>query len=247
MGKIITFILFAILSSALFAQGSGSDGGPNTILNAARGVNGPDGAFDIMGPGAIAGVDWSQVYVSGNGIPGHQVTNEGNPYDIIIAHSDKIEAILGGDGTGGVYGVDSGNNPFMSGAFATDADLSEVTGNNIIRFVDPTAAAQMRAAKPVIGHDIIERAQAMAERRGLVGTSARSQMAFDFERLGDVVDMETTEYGVVDRETLRDLKPSWLQERDGEIWVRKDAPVVNYQTDNGEVIDFGFTLERDDD
>jgi hypothetical protein len=56
--------------------------------------------------------------------------------------------------------------------------------------------------------------------------------------LEGVLDINTRDHGLIDTETLRDLSPQWMEERNGEIWVDPRAPITDYQTSDGEIKPF---------
>lgn len=56
--------------------------------------------------------------------------------------------------------------------------------------------------------------------------------------LKGVLDINTRDHGLIDTETLRDLSPQWMEERNGEIWVDPRAPITDYQTSDGEIKPF---------
>ncbi|MCF8057765.1 MAG: hypothetical protein K9K67_00605 [Bacteriovoracaceae bacterium] len=60
----------------------------------------------------------------------------------------------------------------------------------------------------------------------------------DSRVLQGVLDINTRDHGIIDTETLRDLKPEWMIESGGEIWVDPRAPITDYQTSDGEIKPF---------
>jgi hypothetical protein len=256
----LVILLLCLIPVGLFAQGNGAsgDGGPAIVLNSvgSEGRDYGEHSNTVTGDGGpmsvLNSIDMTQIYTGINGTADDDVTNNGNPYDAYIAAVNGFkpnrELIVGGDGGGGVHGINMGFNPTLNRDIIGGRNIEVNVGSNVMRFVDSTSTGMgFDAINSGVSEAIVARAQAIAESRGLIFPVNAPKIESEFELIGDVVDMETTEFGLVDLETLRDLKPNWLKERDGKIWLKKDAPVVNYQRDNGEVIDFGFGLERDDD
>jgi hypothetical protein len=69
----------------------------------------------------------------------------------------------------------------------------------------------------------------------------------EFVNLGNAYDVTTNDGYNLDREMLRDIKPSWMKEEDGDIWVRPSAPIRDYQRSDGAVVDFDLSYTLDDD
>ena len=60
-------------------------------------------------------------------------------------------------------------------------------------------------------------------------------------RLGDILDITTSEGRNLDRQALRDIQPSWMREYDDVIYVESSAPIFDYQKNDGSIVSW----ERD--
>lgn len=259
---LLLFLLFPLIS---FAQKTGAgDGGPRLFADSRTandglfvspfgenvrvttgGDGGPHRVFAEPGFVEITTPVSNNRFVSFNSVSNPSLNNDVKPSDLVAA----FELYSNGNGTGGGKLV---NDPQVT----LRANLQEVRVGNVM------------ANFAVGGQEVVrERAPEYRNRENralrIVGLSSNDQEdslnlfeakpikldtdaafntfggeALGYRNIGKVLDVETADQGVMDRETLIDTKPEWLRERGGNFWVKKDAPIVNYQNDKGEVFEF---------
>lgn len=258
MAKLI--VLFTILFPCfVFAQGNSTsgDGGPSIRANSQRegslGVN-RDSVFGISisgdgGPAASTGI----IPVSNTGQFGTDFwsagSNDTKPTDLAAA----IELYTNRNVSAGeVLGVKPRVNLRPSNQrFNAGSVLSNLVDAGTTRERAPHYRTRENRALRIVEvgsyQDIsdIDSADGLFDDEAIVlDTDAAFNTfggeALGYRNIGKVLDIETKDQGVMDRETLLDTKPKWLRERSGNLWVKKDAPIVNYQNESGEVFEFKF-------
>ena len=125
----------------------------------------------------------------------------------------------------------------------------------VLKFVDDNGQLQQFVVEdPMkIPHHLLGKYMEQLAKRNLdrtpVPKEIRDLRRFEekFVNLGDAYDVTTDEGYNLDRETLRDINPSWMKEEDGDIWVRSSAPIRDYQRSDGAVVDFDISSILDDD
>ena len=68
-----------------------------------------------------------------------------------------------------------------------------------------------------------------------------------FVSLGEAHDITTLEGRNLDREALRSIRPEWMKEESGSLYVERGAPIYDYQRSDGEIVTIDWQRFPEDD
>ena len=68
-----------------------------------------------------------------------------------------------------------------------------------------------------------------------------------FVSLGEAHDITTLEGRNLDREALRSIRPEWMKEERGNLYVERGAPIYDYQRNDGEIVTIDWQRFPEDD